>query len=220
MQFPTAVFSGALFAPRRAEHGATVFSWIDRDLAAASAEIEGWTRLTLHSEDPLLSHELPDADGHYYHYLLRRSRERFLLLSTSTELVEVLMKRTGHSAKTLSPSIDVPRIVRELADKPEAYVMSAAWARVDGYGQALRTIVMYGTDLAEAKLFRSMLSEIVPYRVTVRNIRTHHDALTIGSRGEVAFHYRGTISLQEVDQALRFLSAQKYLHWDDMQVQE
>ena len=217
MTFPTALpFAGALYMPRRTGSEAEIYLSNIANLSSQSAETLGWNRLTYHSDLPLLSHELEDPAGHSYYYLLRRSRERFLLLSTSSELVDSLLKHTGQAHRMISPAIDVPRLVKELAEKPQVYVMSAVWARVDGYGQALRTLALYGSDLAEAKLFRTMLSEIIPYRVTLRNVRTHHDALTIGSRGEVAFNYRGSTSLHEVDQTFRFLSTSGYLQWENL----
>lgn len=176
-------------------------------------EVPGWKHLLLRSPRPLLSHE-PDIASHYdYDFLLRESRQRFLLLASHAELVHTLLNLAAQRDNVYPPFVDVPRLTHDLAKRPRNFCLGALFARVDGYGQSIRSLALYGNDLADAKLFTDLLPNLVPYRVHLRDVRTGVEIISVGSRGEISFLYRGAPSLRAVDQALSFLNRLGYLTW-------
>jgi hypothetical protein len=210
--FEQATVSGSLFEGRR---GVEVGGWwsVAPDVVAERTEVPGWSHLVLTSTDPLLPDDQEGATQYRYHFLVRESGARFLLVSAHAELVFSLLGYLGRRERVLTPSVDVPRITMDLVKKPGGYCLGAVFARVDGYGQSIRSVALYGNDLGEAQLFSDLLPHLVPYRVHLRDVRTGLEVLSIGSKGEVAFFYRGSFSLRSVDMALGFLNRQGYLSW-------
>ncbi len=176
-------------------------------------EPNGWSHVALESSKALLNDEQPDTTCYVYNYLLRESGDRFLVLSSRWELIEPLIQTVGKREVLVSPLVDIPRLTTEIAKKPGRYALAAVYAKVDGFGQALRSVALYGSDLGEAKLFIDLLPQIVPYRVHLRDVRSALEVLSIGSRGEVAFFYRNIQSLRDADAALGFLRHSGYLTW-------
>jgi hypothetical protein len=137
-----------------------------------------------------------------------------MLVGTAQEVVSYVLKETTLVGGVTSPAVNVAKLVGDLASTPDSYSLGTVHARVDGYGHSLRSLVMYGDDLADARLFRDVLSRIAPYRVSLRDVLTKDELLTIGSRGDVGFHCRGVKTLAEVDKALGFLSSRGYMAWE------
>jgi len=175
--------------------------------------VRGWSYLRLRSASPLLSGEPSDAPHYEYPFLLRESEGRFLLVSAHGELVLTLVKRASEKAAVFSPSVDVPKLTRDLTQTPGSLCLSALFARVEGYGNSLRSVSLYGNDLAGASLFLDLLPRITPYRVQLRDVRTGQELLSIGSRGEVFFFFRNQQSMRDVDRTLHFLKVSGYLSW-------
>lgn len=208
-------FIGNLFAPR----------WADRpfqcqwesipDIARDENEAPGWCSYRLTTDNALLGEQEASAeDGRYaYRFLVRQSGARFLLACTAKEIFAYLLQIAVLENRVASPTIDVTALVTAVAENPKDYALSMVNARVDGYGQAFRSMIMYGSDLADAKLFRDVLPRIAPYRATLRCQLRREDILTVSSRGEVSFMYRGSQSLREVDDALRFIAQGKFMDW-------
>jgi hypothetical protein len=214
MQTPSAQFTGALYG---------LVHQTDEDRLSSlenlpgmehkTAEIPSWTELTFRSAKSLVPNE-PQASSYMYHLLLRRSGPaRFLLVSAPADVGQVLLEQTRKKIQAVPPAIDVPKLVQEMTVSPTRYVISALWARVEGFGQTLRTMALYGSDIGSSRLFQSLLPQLVAHRVTLRDLTTRSEILSIGSRGEISFSYTGARSLKAVDQTLRFLSAKGYLDW-------
>lgn len=207
--------TGRLYRTRRAtdQDFVSEFKKIEM-LEVVDLQLTGWFHLTLSSPTPLLR-EPEIGAGYSYNYLLRRgSGGRYLLVSTHNELVAQLLDRAGVRGTLSSPDVNIPVLVNDLVGNPGEYSMSAVYARVEGYGQSLPSLALYGSDLAEASLFRQMLPAIQPHRVTLRHVSTRSEVLSVASRGEASFQYAGLGSLRGVDAALGFLSRRRYLEWD------
>ena len=152
---------------------------------------------------------------YYYSFLFRQGgKGRFLLVSEHTELVVILLKRLGMNAQVRPPEIKVKELVNHLATKPSLYVMSAVYAHIEGYGQALKSIAFYGSDVGETVLFRQLLPQLTPHRVSLRDVSRRAEILSIGARGEISFTYATGSSLIDVDHGMRFLSEKGYLNWE------
>ena len=181
----------------------------------------GWIELTYSSPTPLINESLPDPAGlHHYYFLLRRSRRRFLLVSSDLVLVTKLLDLIELRKRVFAPSVDVTKLTGDLVRTPCEYCLGVVFAKVDGYGQALRSMSLYGSDLGEAQLFATLLPQILPTRVTLRDVRTKQEVLSCSSQGEVAFQYGATRSLKAVDDALSFLSRGGYVKWPDIESAE
>ena len=75
-------------------------------------------------------------------------------------------------------------------------------------------MALYGADVGDSKLFRDMLSGLQPYRVTLRKVESGQEVVSVGSRGEIGFHFSGKRSLSDTDAALRFLAKGSYIDWN------
>ena len=185
-----------------------------RGIQLSPVEGTSWAAMELVSREPLLGEIDSTEDGFRYYYLFRRGlADRFLLVSSDSQLNAILLHKAGIADEVLQPKIDVGGLVNELSRKPGAYAMSAVYASIEGYGQALRRSSFFGTDLAEALLFTQLLPHLLPYRVTLRDIARRTDVLSASSKGEIAFTYSGPTSLRDTDAALRFISARGHMAW-------
>ncbi|MGZ8174270.1 MULTISPECIES: hypothetical protein [Methylobacter] len=210
-------FVGNLFAPRWPDRPVQP-SWdsiIDITREEVN-EVAGWCSYRLTTNLALLREQETASDhGKFvYRFLVRQSDVRFLLVCTAKEVLAHLLRIAGMENRVASPTIDVTKLVSTVVEHPKDYALSRVYARIDGYGQSFRSISMYGSDLADAKLFRDIAPRVAPYRVTLRSQIHHEDVLTVSSRGEVGFMYRGSNSLRQVDDALRFLAQNKFMNWN------
>jgi hypothetical protein len=210
MNFPASLlFTGGLYATIGDNHE----GWNSLpNVTVEHALPSRWLRLCLDSKTPLLPAEPPQAQYKYY-FLIRPSGPRFLLVSSHTGLDEQLIVRSKGKIAAIRPTIDIPKLVKELTDVPGRYVMGALYARVEGFGQTLRSMSLYGTDLAASSLFTEILPMLVSHRVVLKDISTRMDTLSVASRGEVSFQYSGLRSLRAVEQTLSFLSNHHYIEW-------
>ena len=143
---------------------------------------------------------------------------RCLLSSCLGGLHEALLHRSCGRIGAVKPTIDIVRGVKELTETPGKYVMSALWARVEGFGQTLRSMSLYGSDLAASSLFAGILPKLISHRVQLRYVATLLDAISIASRGEVGFTYSCSRSLRACDQTLSLFSHPVYLELSKTQV--
>lgn len=212
MSFPSSLpVTGALFGFRRIiENG-----WLSRpEMAIEPSPIKGWTTISLTSSSPLLGEAGGGVDTFRYFFLLRESGKHLLLLGEHLSLVETFIAKFGLREYSFCPAVEIQRLVKSLVECPSSYVMSAVYARVQGFGQSLRSISLYGSDVGDARLFRDIIEGLQPYRVTLRKVETGEEVISIGSRGETSFHYNGPKCLREVDRALQFLAKEKYIDWN------
>jgi hypothetical protein len=215
MLSPRMPFTGNLYLRKDAleQRAADLCSRV-KGLQVISDGGEGWTHLTFTSRMPLEKDIRRDLPEYQYDFLLRPGRGSRFLLVANHDVAATLLDRAAIASQVYRPEIDVGRLVAELASKPGKYSMGAVFARIEGQGQALRSSSLYGGDLGESELFRRLLTEIMPFRVTLRDVVKRTEVFSIASRGEVAFTYSSAQSLHDVDSGLRFLSEREYLSWD------
>lgn len=204
--------AGGLFAPRRGARPRRAWDSLE-GVSAENSPGRGWNRFVLETARPLTPTNVRELGPYRYPFIVRQSGPRFLLASTANTVVMHLLELAGLSGLVASPNIDIPRLVADLAAEPADYVLGSVFARVEGYGNSLRSMILYGADLADARLFREILPRIQPYRVGLRDVRTRDDVATIGARGDLAFVFRGAPSVREIDLLLNYLSKQRYLSW-------
>jgi len=187
----------------------------DRGIEATVLDVHGWSAIVLHSLTPLIPEAPVEGQDYSYYFLFRESGlQRFLLASTDTKLVDVLLDRLGLRNRVGKPAISISKLVSELSSDPAEYSMSAVHARIEGFGQALRSAAFYGNDVGEAAMFRQLLPKLTPHRVTLRHVARRREVLSASYSADIGFTYSGGTSLRDVDSALRFLSKRGYLDWD------
>ena len=173
-----------------------------------------WKRLEFESQTPLVPEPVL-ADSYTYEFLLRESQEaasRLIVVSSHVELVEHLLDMGGMAREAHRPSIDVRGLVQTIVSAPDDYRLAAVFARVDGFGQALRSVNFYGSDIGAASLFTDSLTLVDPHRVQLRLARSGVEVLGIGSRGELSFVFNERrTGVANVDAALRYLK--RWIHW-------
>lgn len=176
--------------------------------------VRGWTGLTARSGEPWMPRDEAIDGAFEYHFILRKSRRRLMLLGSHALLATELLRRSGLEPFVRVPLVDVPAIVNQCIRGNSEYRMGAVYARVDAYGVSLRTMAFYGDDLGDAEMFRRLTPEVSPYRVRLRHYRTGADSITVDSRGSVGIHYRGRHSLTEADKAMKYLSDMTAIRWE------
>jgi hypothetical protein len=155
-------------------------------------------------------------------FLLRDGRDRFMLLTDDHIHVNSFFEVCGIESRVERPRISIAHFVRDLVspvNEPDAerpgrpYRVSSVFASVDGYGRSLKTIALWGDDLINAALFTSVLPQVTPYRVTVRELLRDSDIASAGSGGEINFLFRGPAQLKKVDSFFRYLKQRGLIRW-------
>ncbi len=189
--------------------------WRHEKLVRGDVGRSGWCLLTLSYPSPLVEGPEPQGGEFKYDYLLRTSGQHFLLVSSHADLVTALIDVIGIRHKVSTPRVNVRQLVEDLVKQPQHYSLSGVYARVDGFGQSLRSMSLFGADLGEAQLFSSILPHLAPHRANLRDLRLRQEAVSISSKGELGFHYGGARSLRRTDSVLSFLASGGYLKWGD-----
>lgn len=184
------------------------------DVSVARTAVAGWHHLLLKSDSPLLGEISVERQFHYDLLIRTGSTGRFLLAGVDSTLVEIMLERGQLSSSVRRPLVRIDKLVRQLSEEPSRYVMSKVNAGVEGFGHALRTAAFWGNDIAEAAIFRQVLPYLKGRRVTLRNVTTRLDVLSVSSHGDVSFPFAVDHRLEETDAALRFLTGKQYLDWD------
>ena len=174
----------------------------------------GWSQLELRTSSPLVRGEPPGLLEYRYPFLLRRSGAHLLLVGSDSDIVPFLLKELRYSSRLTAPVVDVVMLAAELAKRPGEYCLGVVWARVDGFGESLRTIALFGSDLAEARLFLDLLPLMRPFRVTLKHVRSGADILSIGAGGGVSFGFHDQHSLRDVDACLAYLNRRRLVAWE------
>jgi len=212
-------FRGALYTQRGGVDSSTVASIVSigNEIAVSPLPVSGWMSIVLKSHEPLLNENERlgnTQDTYLYTFFYRQGQDnRFLLVSNDDELNRLLLDRSGILSQVTCPDIPIPALVDSLTKRPTSYVMSTVYARVEGYGEALRTIGFFGKDIGEALLFRDIGSRVIPTAVQLRDAITKRDVMSVRFEGTIRFRYQSQHTLRDIDTALRFLSRNGFLHW-------
>jgi hypothetical protein len=187
----------------------SIFSSMSSSGRLSSAPIKrDWVRITWSSDERLVP-EIPDDPPYRYDFLVHLSREdpaRLIITSSHIELVEAFLRESGIARDYRKPRLQVAALVQHIADDPDEYRTTVLYARVDGFGQDLRTIAFFGDNITSATLSRDILRFAEPFRVTLRRTKSESDVLSVGSRGEISFMFNDRVAaLDRVDHALRFI---------------
>ncbi len=166
------------------------------------------------SATPLLNEQV-EVDTFEYEFVLRQSGRHFLLAGVDELLLPKVLTQLGWLRLVAPPYVDTVGLCKDMVTNPSSYSLGVVWARVDAYGQSLRTMAFYGEDLAEAGLFKQLLPGLTPFRVHLRDPRNGVEVLSIGSKGELAFQFRNANSLREIDKCLRHLNNRALLSWPE-----
>lgn len=181
-----------------------------------------WRIMEYNSARPLLNEPEIGREFYTYPFLIRESQDRFILLSHDEVLVSEIINKPVLANLLQRPKINIADLVRDivspLGQNGRKYLMSGAWAAVDGQGKRLKTLSFFGDDLAESELFCSLLKMetpcvVSPYRVVLRDIKTKAEIVSVGSNGELSIYLRGTQHLAALDELMKFLTRSGYVTW-------
>lgn len=187
--------------------------------------IEGtrWCCFWLPLERPYAVGDEPNADGIFqYPFLCRAAEDRYILASTDSALVDILLERAGVAKYIDAPRIHIDRATRDLVLPPtdaqgrplgRRYTLGAVYGAVEGYARALRNISFFGDDIAEAALFRYALEQISVTRLTLRDPDTDKELMSLNTTGGLDFHFKGAQHLNSIDSLTAFFRAQGYIEW-------
>lgn len=221
---PRANYSGLLLRLKSEEPFPVVASRLSDVTHRSSPTAPGWHLFEWVSEFDAGTEArgVREDDGRFvYPLLLREVEERFLLASTHSEVVQRFITHNRLARLIERPMIDVAGLVRESVfpsaneqtPNLSSYRMGALYAAVDGFGRSVRTISLFGDDLASAGVVREILKYLNAFRVTLREARSEQEVLSVSTQGEISFYYRGASSLEGVDKALAHVRRGNFIHW-------
>lgn len=202
-------FSGSLFyASKRADFWTTLKqnSQLCGELVSQQP---GWYQFFVSPERSWIKSEIDSGIRPNYEFRVRRgSGGRVMIVSTRKGLVPKFLSEIGLSEWVgNTPSVDIGGLMGDLMETPRTteYTLGAVHARVSAFRGALRTVILYGNDIADADLFRESLADwIEPYRVALR-LSKSYEVVSISEVGEVTFDMRNPRSFEEVDTAIRVI---------------
>jgi hypothetical protein len=183
-----------------------------------------WQTFSLATKVPLTATGVEtNADGSYhYPFLVRISGGRIMLVAREAALIEQVLERSLVIGHVDSPRILIDKAVRDLVFPSgdiapsmagRKYTIGSIYAAVEGYARALRSISLFGDDLAEAELFRYALKQMSVHRAAIRDPATDKELMSVSSNGGVDFHYKGVAHLNAIDALTSFLRANGYIEW-------
>ncbi len=207
-------FSGALYVSPFGHHPVRALLEQEELRFRVDERSLSWQRFSVFPELNWADRGENRQEEGYSFFLRDGAADRFLVVANHRNAVDRLLEALDLARHLKSPLIKVRNFVGDIAASPAGYSISVVWARVEGYGSALRTIALFGDDITESGLFRQNSSAIYPYRVTMRDVRLDSNVLSISSRGEISFNLAGPHSLNQVDDALRHLTQRGYLRWE------
>lgn len=173
---------------------------------------ESWSATHNRSED------IENTDRITY-FVRKGNKGRILLVSTRNELVVQLLHKIDCSNWINStPTVKIGSLLNDLIARPrkiDNYSIGAIYAKVEGYGQSLRTIILYGDDIASTPFFEEkVLPNTLPYRITLRKNRWR-EVMSIGEKADIYFPYRNTDSLKEIDDLVKVIGlTHGHLDWE------
>ena len=207
--------------------GGRLFGWSGDDLAQIETlsqapnaafqrrSLEGrWIEITYSTTKPLIVDDEHRTGTIEYRFMFRQSGYHAILVSPASDAVPALLDRLGMVTVIHQPEVQVDTLVRQLVKEPHAqYVIGALFAKVHGFGHALRSIALWGSDVGCTRLFVDILDRLYVYRLELRDVRSGSPIVSIDSHGDLSFSMDGARSLQEVTQALRFLTQRELILW-------
>jgi hypothetical protein len=158
----------------------------------------------------------PELAQPEYPFILRQSNDRFVVLSTHAMIVQAFFRQTRLDTVSEFPRVNVGAVVSNLTGagiEGREYRMGMLFGSLEGYGRSLRTIGLWGDDIADAKFFHEVRDRISAYRVSLRDTKTDREVASIGSQGELSFFYRGLSHLDQADRLLTYLTRLSAITW-------
>jgi hypothetical protein len=206
-------WSGGLFGWRAP---ASIRGFLDdAKIKLSDSGVQGWKCVTYTSKEPFIPIlEQNKLDSYEYQFLIRLSGAHSVLVGAEGGMVEILIQRTSLKGGIIAPRVFVDRLVTDLANSPDdRFLMGGVFARIEGYGNSLRSIALWGADVADAELFHRIRGNIAPYRVELRDVKRGSQILSISSRGELTFNFDRPELLTDITTTLKTLHDEGYIEW-------
>lgn len=187
------------------------------NLAPVTAVVEtGWEEFRFTANRPLRNEAaLGKGPPYVYKVLCRRGAKQTLLLSESKSVIQRLLRYELAGAFTPPPrrvAIGVDGLVRSMASKPgRRYTLSRVHARLPAFGESLKAVSYYGSDIAEGALFRANMELLSCYGCALRNSSDGRETMRIRSDGLISVPAPMTSHLPEVEKAIVFIRERGFL---------
>lgn len=200
---------------------------------------KGWTTYNLTSQTPLSQTDQqaakfqPNRTDFAYRVHVKISHH-LLVASIDSSVVEIFMRRTLRSKRIAyrRTQVRVAQLVEDLTERPESLALTHLHGRVGGTTQGIKTMSLWGDDLAQAELWRDNLRKVIaatqcglkftgqstiqsPDSVTGREASPvdeespRKELLRISNEGQITFFHSST-RLRAVETLLNYLYANSY----------
>lgn len=171
---------------------------------SASIEPIGWEFFSLLTKESLRPDREEEGRGPYrYEILCRRLGAYVILASDSRNIVDYLLSKKRFMYADKPPfvpiKIHVDRLVRKITHDPTSYAINFVHAKVSGFGDALKSMSLYGDDITEAKLFRDSIDLMSCTRCGLSDISEGFEVIRVGNDGSINFFDNPFERLVEVE---------------------
>lgn len=211
--------SGALYSPPSKDYFWDNLERISNITTNYHKIVSGWVSFIVRpSKSWSKSEESLNLDNSHEFWVRRGEKNHVLILSTKSELVDELITNLGFSWKNRTASVDVPALMLDLLKSPRIteFSIGSVVTRIDGHGGSMRTMIIYGNDLASASTFTEHIVPVSdPYRIMLRK-KGGSEILSISDKGEVTVDiYTNSLklNLREIDNAIREINRLGHLSW-------
>ena len=177
---------------------------------------KGWSRLKFKSKIALSnSDQLIDANpaqrkSIYIYSVYLRISVHALVVAEDSAVVDAFLSATVLQKKLplKRTQVRVADLINDLVDVRQELVLTHIHGRVGGT-DALKTMSLWGDDLARSPIFLSLRNSLVGTQCGLKIKDEKKEALRITNEGQISF-YDDSVRVTGVESVLRFLFANKY----------
>ena len=137
-----------------------------------------------------------------YHFYTKQHPNTILLLADSAAIVKylanVLAPRAGIKYKQLG--LDVHRLVHDISNNDSRsesnnmYALSFIHAKVNQYADQLKTISLYGDDIAQSSLFYENIEKFDFHNCGLSKPYSGREIVKLGHRGTISVHLPASLN--------------------------
>ncbi len=180
-----------------------------------------WQRYKYESAKPVLAEDVMGTPAPYvYPIICRWGRERLLMLSSHRRVVEAVLAdfiRPKWPAASRRTPIKIQSLVEAITHTGTPYRLTTVSARTAGFGDDLRSISFYGTNVSQAQMFRETLPQLDCYLCGIRFPTDGAEIARLGTNGFLSFALpfgaHAAKRLKDVEEIVGFLRKGGFLGW-------
>lgn len=183
-------------------------------------KIEGsrWHQFVYRSKDPLTPAEIDQArvpgfrpPSHYDYSMWMAVSHHVLILATNLAVVEAFVVRNlrRHDVRLRRTQIRVDEFVRHLIAQPGQYLLTHFHAKVGGFGDALKTVSLWGDNLGYAQFVQDSTQIMFATQCGLRDADDDRELLRFTNEGKFSF-FLDEVRLKPIEMLLSYMNRKTF----------